>query len=236
MSFREQPRLYGRVCLRKPACNSESGSVSRRAENIASSPQKLPASLGLNCHKSPRRRPMPRAWISRLLRLTGPHRKPNPQRQAKQPLRFPPTKTGNRSRPPLRSPMRSVQNRQSKLRLSLPTREPYMPQIKQLCAEYPGDVPVYLLIADEGITILLDSAFWTSAAGVRSQPTWRCWEPAPRSCARIDGGFAGPAVSPPLPRPSLPNAALGNFYRRLHLAHGPSGNFIKTPIPCIRQA
>ena len=52
-----------------------------------------------------------------------------------------------------------------KLRLSLPTREPYMPQIKQLCAEYPGDVPVYLLIADEGITILLDSAFWTSAAG-----------------------------------------------------------------------
>ena len=51
-----------------------------------------------------------------------------------------------------------------KLRLTLPTREPYMAQAKAVCEAHPGTVPAYLRIADEGITFLLDQAYWPDAS------------------------------------------------------------------------
>ena len=50
-----------------------------------------------------------------------------------------------------------------RLMLVLPTREPYMNRVKAACASAPGDVPVYLRIADEQITLLLDRAYWPDA-------------------------------------------------------------------------
>jgi hypothetical protein len=51
-----------------------------------------------------------------------------------------------------------------KLRLTLPTREPYMAQVKAVCEAHPGAMPAYLRIADEGITFLLDRAYWPDAS------------------------------------------------------------------------
>lgn len=51
-----------------------------------------------------------------------------------------------------------------KLSLTLPTREPFMAQVKDVCTAHPGGTPVYLKIADEGITLLLDRAYWVADA------------------------------------------------------------------------
>ncbi|NLI20531.1 MAG: DNA polymerase III subunit alpha [Clostridiales bacterium] len=50
-----------------------------------------------------------------------------------------------------------------RLMLVLPTREPYMERVKAACASAPGEVPVYLKIQDEQITLLLDRAYWPDA-------------------------------------------------------------------------
>jgi len=50
-----------------------------------------------------------------------------------------------------------------KLGLTLPTRVPYLEQVKSICGSHCGDVPVYLKIADEGIPLLLDKDFWPDA-------------------------------------------------------------------------
>ncbi len=50
-----------------------------------------------------------------------------------------------------------------KLRLTLPTREPYLRQVKELCTSQTGDVPVYVRIADENITLLMEHAYWPQA-------------------------------------------------------------------------
>ena len=52
-----------------------------------------------------------------------------------------------------------------RLALTLPVREPYLMQVKELCAGSPGDVPVYVRIADEGITLLMERAYWPRGDG-----------------------------------------------------------------------
>ncbi|HPS81977.1 MAG TPA: DNA polymerase III subunit alpha, partial [Candidatus Limiplasma sp.] len=47
-----------------------------------------------------------------------------------------------------------------KLCLTLPTRTPYMEQVKAMCDRQHGGVPVYFKITDEGITLLLDKLHW----------------------------------------------------------------------------
>lgn len=51
-----------------------------------------------------------------------------------------------------------------KLVLNLPTRNPYMAQVKTVCSLTPGEVPVYLRLVDEHMTLLMDRAYWPDAA------------------------------------------------------------------------
>ena len=45
--------------------------------------------------------------------------------------------------------------------LLIPNRKA-METVKDLCGWYPGDVPVYAKLADEGITLLLSREYWCS--------------------------------------------------------------------------
>ena len=51
-----------------------------------------------------------------------------------------------------------------KLGLVLPTRAPYLEQVKTLCSQHPGQVPAYVKIVDEGITLLMERACWPDAS------------------------------------------------------------------------
>ena len=51
-----------------------------------------------------------------------------------------------------------------KLLITLPTREPWLSQVKATCTAQPGDVPVYARITDEGITLLMEKTCWTNAS------------------------------------------------------------------------
>jgi hypothetical protein len=48
-----------------------------------------------------------------------------------------------------------------KLYLLLPSRAT-AEQVKELCAQHPGDVPVYMKLSDEGIVLLLSRDHWCS--------------------------------------------------------------------------
>mgnify|MGYP003303040653 CR=1 FL=1 len=51
-----------------------------------------------------------------------------------------------------------------RLYLLLPSRA-HMDTVKRLCAAYPGDVPVYVKLQDEGIALLLSRESWCSLQG-----------------------------------------------------------------------
>ena len=51
-----------------------------------------------------------------------------------------------------------------KVGLTLPTREPWLQRVKQTCASHAGNVPAYLRIADENITLLMEKACWPDAS------------------------------------------------------------------------